>query len=569
MSSSREKRRLKRYRHKSEFSLSFKNTSFKGKITDYTLKGIGFLIDGNPSLPPGSDVHFRAGDLELDDDGKIVWSRDVDSCVKGGIERKSISGLLKHYPLADILIDLKRSEKHGILEIGDGPVMKRIYFKNGDIVFATSNKEEDHFVKVILRAGKITTEQYHQIADISKKKGKSQGAILVELGYLKPEDLIWAVKYHVEEIILSLFEREDGKFAFTEGTLFSKKITLLKLSTVNLIYRGIKRIDSFSSIQNAMPPEKAILGCATDPLNLFQDMNLEKKDKVILSLVNGKRSIKEIMSLSPADQFQTLKTLYAFLSTKMIDLTEETTHKDRIHEEVLDEPLGGIDEDFLEKVETFYHRIESADYYSILGVEKWASLDKIRKAYYSAAKEFHSDRHIHLPSDSLKGKLNSIFTHLTNVYKVLSDEKKRMQYDQELSAKPARLQSDNAQANKVELAKIRFKEGQEAFRQGAYALAKELFGQAVYLDSAVAVYYYYLGLVHERENNFHEAGKVLGHALKLDPLNADYLAALGSVYLHLGFNLRAKTTFEKAIKIDPSNKQATEGLGKAKGLLNE
>ncbi len=564
MTSEKKERLYKRYKHKTEVLISSEGSSFTGMTVDYSLKGIGFIIDGLPDLPADSSMHFRIKALNLDAEGKMVWAQKFDSYTRGGIERRSISGSLKHYRFADILIDLQRSEKNGVLNIKDGPVVKNIYIKNGDMIFADSNKEEDRFLETLLNFGQITSDQYYQVIDISKKKGKSHGAILVALGFLKPEDLIRAVKHQVEDIILSIFQLEDGEFAFLEGPVVSEKIITLKLSASSLIYRGIKRIKKIAFLESVMQPMDTVLSHSTNPLDSFQDINLDKTDKDILSLVDGRRSIKEIISLSPTDRFQTAKTLEALISVKIVDLGEKGSPGDRIHEDIFEEPISEVDAGFWERVEEIHKKLNSGDYYGALNIEKWATFDKIKRAYYTLAKEFHPDKHLHLPSETLKNKLNSIFSGLTSIYRVLSDPKKKMEYDKTSAIKSAKLQGNDAsvssEANNVELAKSRFREGKAAFKEGSYAASKEFFGQAVYLDSSVPSYQFYLGLALMKENNFREAGKVLNKALTLDPMNADYLAELGHVYIMLGFKLRAKSAFEKATNIDPLNMRAAEGL---------
>ena len=564
MTSKKKERRFKRYKHESDVVISFKETSFTAKTVDYSLKGIGFTIDGAQDLPSESSVHFRVESLNINDEGDIVWSKKSDSKIRGGIVRRSISGSLKRFPFADILIDLKRSEKNGTLEIKNSPVVKKIHITNGDMIFADSNKEEDRFLEILLSSNKITSDEYYQVTDIAKKEGKSHGAALVDLGLLKPEDLILAVKHQVEEIILSIFQWEDGEFVFLEGPFISDKIVTLKLSTANLIYEGAKRIKNLPFIESVMPSMDEVLNYSSDTMNLFQDINLDKTDKDILFLVDGKRSIRDLISLSPSDRFQTLKTLYALICVRIVDLKEKRSPNDRIYEDILKEPTSKVDTDFLERVDKFHKKLNSGDYYGILNIEMSATLDTIKKAYYTLAKEFHPDKHLHLRSETLKNNLNSIFSRLTSIYKVLSDTKKRNEYDQTITVKPATLQNDRTEEtntpNNVQLARIRFREGEEAFRKGAYASSKELFGQAVYLNGTVPDYHFHLGLALAKERNFREAGKVLNTALKISPMNADYLAELGHIYIELGFKLRATSTFEKAMSIDPHNKRAAEGL---------
>ena len=60
------------------------------------------------------------------------------------------------------------------------------------------------------------------------------------------------------------------------------------------------------------------------------------------------------------------------------------------------------------------------DYYNVLGVEKTASKDDIKKAFYKLASKYHPDK---------KGGDEAKFKEINEAYQVLSDEKKRKEYD--------------------------------------------------------------------------------------------------------------------------------------------
>jgi len=61
------------------------------------------------------------------------------------------------------------------------------------------------------------------------------------------------------------------------------------------------------------------------------------------------------------------------------------------------------------------------DYYNILGVEKSASKDEIKKAFYKLAHKHHPDK---------KGGNEAKFKEVNEAYQVLSDDAKRSKYDQ-------------------------------------------------------------------------------------------------------------------------------------------
>ena len=67
---------------------------------------------------------------------------------------------------------------------------------------------------------------------------------------------------------------------------------------------------------------------------------------------------------------------------------------------------------------------DKRDYYEVLGVDKSASADDIKKAYRKKAKEFHPDLH---PGDK---ECEQKFKEVNEAYEVLSDADKRAKYDQ-------------------------------------------------------------------------------------------------------------------------------------------
>lgn len=67
---------------------------------------------------------------------------------------------------------------------------------------------------------------------------------------------------------------------------------------------------------------------------------------------------------------------------------------------------------------------EKRDYYEVLGVEKGASAEEIKKAYRKAAMKYHPDRN---PGDK---QAEEKFKELGEAYEVLSDDDKRARYDQ-------------------------------------------------------------------------------------------------------------------------------------------
>ena len=561
----RKRRHFRRYKRRSQFDLLLGNRRSRAELVDYSASGVGSIVEGSPPVTQGAVLTLTLSEPAIRTEGEIVWLKRSGRGVKIGIKKIGLlHGLLRDYILADVFIGLQRTRMTGILEVREVPILKKVYIREGVMIFSESNQSDDDLGEILLREGKINSTQYMHFKDVSKKTGKKHGALFIELGYLKPADLVWAVRHQSEEIIMSLLGMENGSYEFKECPISDNVITL-KLSPVNLIYKGIHRLrepHQLRKIEDLLQLSDNSLICfSSDPLNLFQSITLDDAGREVVSYIDGKTSIKDIILLSQNSEFDTRKILYALLNTQIIegiDSKSELRHSSDKTDELSAEDIikklkRAVPQEIINKIETTYTTFKNANYYEIFGLRESAPFDEIKRAYHKIVREFHPDRYSYLDSDHLKSQLNTIFCFITEAYAILSDPEKKEQYDK-LSYKTVQKTSN------VELARIRFEEAKSEFSNSNFSQASELFGQAVYLDSSVAKYHYYYGLSLENLKRYKDAGRALQKALEIDPINADFLAELGYVYFNLGFLARAKSSFEKALRLSPSHKRAREGM---------
>ncbi|MCE5194819.1 MAG: DnaJ domain-containing protein [Nitrospiraceae bacterium] len=564
MSEKDSRRDYKRYLSKSDFSTKINGKTVKGELKDYSLDGIGVFLYNSPPIEKGSLVEIDIDSPAIYAKGEIKWTAPSDSGIALGLKRIEFprKGNLKDYFLADIFLGMQRCGVTGTFEVEKEDTLKKIYISNGDIIFASSNLHADRLGEFLFKIRKINIEQYkNYIAEIQTSKRK-EGALLVELGCINSKDIPEMVRRMAEEIVFSTFNFNDAEFKFIEGTLPLEEVISLKLSTGNIIYQGVKRfVNPQKHFQSLKISLESVMGFSEDPLDLFQKVNIEGIERKIFSLVNGERTIKEIISISSINDIIVLRTLYALLSARIIELKNNNGINTGVSAgDVIDEQDQIVDENFFKKVDKIYSSYEREGYYGVLQLNKWADSNEIKKAYYKAAKEFHPDKHLHLKSDSLKEKLNTIFTYITEAYTILANPQKKAEYDMRSDDK------HSGTADNVAMAKVKFEQGRIEFRKGNYSVSFQLFGQSVYLDNKVPEYHFYYGLCLLKMGRHKEAERAISRASEKSPQNHEYLTELGYVFLLLNFPKRAKTNFEKALRINPSNARAVEGLRKAEEM---
>lgn len=233
-------------------------------------------------------------------------------------EELRIQGSLSEASFPELLASISRSGETGILNCHDMGRWKAIYFKNGKIVFATSNVQDDRLGEFLLKKGKITVRQFLE-ASKQIRPGKRLGAVLVDMGIISPDELLLTVHQHVEEIVYSLFDWNRGEYEFVIKDLSAQGPLTLDLNTENVIIEGIRRLDDFTWVFAGVGSMETVLRRSENAEAIVYRLELSEDESQILSLVNGRLTVEQILGMSYLPNFETLRILYGFVAAGVLE----------------------------------------------------------------------------------------------------------------------------------------------------------------------------------------------------------------------------------------------------------
>ena len=243
----------------------------------------------------------------------------------------SLAGNLKTVSFPDILQLLATGKKTGILEVKTSTRQKEVAFKNGNIIYASSvNASEDLLGNMLLHRGRITKEDLNRAIKLHKQTGRQLGTTLIDMNLFDKEEIAECLRIQIEEIVYNLFSWQDGDFFLHEGSAPKNAPFLIELSTMNVVMEGTRRIDEWLEIQKVLPPDDIQLALATSPKSKNDEVRFSMEEFRVLTLINGERTLPDLLSISPLGEFVTCRSVYKLILSKLIVSAGKKETKDEI-----------------------------------------------------------------------------------------------------------------------------------------------------------------------------------------------------------------------------------------------
>ncbi len=165
---------------------------------------------------------------------------------------------------------------------------KSIYFRDGQIAFASSSDLADRLGQVLRRAGMVSPADLERCSRMVRS-GRPLGQVLVDEGVLTAGQLYEGVSLQVKEILLNAFVETDGTFAFLEGPADERNAVKLAQRTRDLLLEGMRRLEEADTLAKELGGRRAVLAGGAEARR-----TLTPEEDALLQAVDGRKDLIQV-----------------------------------------------------------------------------------------------------------------------------------------------------------------------------------------------------------------------------------------------------------------------------------
>lgn len=225
----------------------------------------------------------------------------------------AIEGSLEDVSLADICQLLAMGRKTGCLSITDRSRFGYVYFDEGRVTYASVLNRPDRLGELLVRNGVISREALSGAMERqAHHPGKRLGQILVDAGVLTHDDLRRFITIQIEEAVYHLFSWSQGAFHFDPDQQPEDDQLGVSINAESLLLEGARRVDEWSLIEKKIPSMDLIFAVERDPRE-EEGVELTAEQVKILPLLDGQRTVEQLMEESGLVEFDVAKALYGLV----------------------------------------------------------------------------------------------------------------------------------------------------------------------------------------------------------------------------------------------------------------
>jgi hypothetical protein len=233
----------------------------------------------------------------------------------------ALKGNLRDFSTTQLFNLINLARKTGTLTIEDRDSKISLLFKEGKLIHANVNGQDDRLATTLLKAGKITEDQARTVyssGDI--KNDKELGLRLINSGFVTQDDIVQTVRKRTLDMVYKLFNWVEGAFRFDPALPSIEERVVIPIDLESVIMEGSRHVKESERLQEELPDLEMALRFTDRPDARMRTINLTVEEWRAVSFINPRNSIRQIAQSNNMSEFQIRRIVYGLLQAGLVEL---------------------------------------------------------------------------------------------------------------------------------------------------------------------------------------------------------------------------------------------------------
>jgi hypothetical protein len=232
-----------------------------------------------------------------------------------------LEGKLGDFSLPDIFQLIALTRKSGALLVTSTDAQGRILFNDGEVCYAVADVKRVAIGARLVQAGLATEEQVLQVLETKRAEG-FQGSLaqaLLQSVEVDEAELDLFMRSQIEDAVFDLLRLTEASFAF-DASVEPDTSVGMTVSTEHLIVEGGRRLAEWSAIREHIPGSEVVLVLSPNAGATDGRVSITAAQWHVLTLVDGRRTVADIVDLAGHGEFQTSRLLAAMAAQGLVEV---------------------------------------------------------------------------------------------------------------------------------------------------------------------------------------------------------------------------------------------------------
>jgi hypothetical protein len=231
-----------------------------------------------------------------------------------------LAGDLTEFTLPDLFQLLGLTKKSGVLRISRDGVEGRVYFRDGEVCFAVSDDRRLPLGARLVGSGHLGADRLQSLLREHRGgSGVDVAAGLLASGEIEESTLGGFLREQVHDALFALLRLDSGEFRFDAGEALEWAGP--RYQGAEVLEEAHRRIDEWSRLSAHMPDPGAVLSMVPNPSG-GASLTLDREQWQLVALVDGQRTVAEVIDLGGKGEFATGKLLGELVESGLLEAHE-------------------------------------------------------------------------------------------------------------------------------------------------------------------------------------------------------------------------------------------------------